>query len=53
MRGKRATLREDDPPHSTRHPLRPPDDRSAARRLAWAVVGVGAFFAATHSLGWW
>ena len=37
---------EDRPPSS------PPDPGSAGRRLAWAVVGMVAFFAMMHLLGW-
>ena len=35
-----------------RPPSSPPDPSSAGRRLAWAVVGMAAFFAAMHLFGW-
>jgi hypothetical protein len=38
--------REDRPPSS------PPDPGSAGRRLVWAIVGMVAFLAAMHLLGW-
>ena len=41
------------PIRRVRRPLRPADPGSAARRLAWAVVGVCAFFVAAHGVGWW
>jgi hypothetical protein len=43
-------FRDDDPTRRARRPLRPPDDGSAARRLAWAVVGAILFVAVTHGL---
>jgi hypothetical protein len=36
-------------PRTDREPSSPPDDPgSAGRRLAWAVVGMAAFFAAMY-----
>ncbi len=49
MRDRHAS-RGDDPPHGTRRPLSPTDDRSAARRLAWAVVGAILFVTVTRGL---
>jgi hypothetical protein len=39
---------DDDPTRQYRRFFRPPDSRSAVRRLAWAVVGALAFLAAMY-----
>lgn len=49
----RHMFREDDPTRRAMHPLRPTGLGSAAHRLAWAVAGTAAFFAAAHVFGWW
>ena len=52
MRGRR-TFRDDGPIRRARRSLRSIDSRSAAHRIAWAVVGLGVFFAAAYGFGWW
>jgi hypothetical protein len=40
-------------PRTEREPASLPDDPgSTGRRLAWAVAGMAAFFAAMHLFGW-
>jgi hypothetical protein len=39
-----------DPRERHRRPLRPPDRRSSARRLMWAIVGAAAFAAVVLAL---
>ena len=52
MRSRR-TSGDDGQTRRILRPLRPTDSRAAAHRIAWAVVGLGVFFAAAYGFGWW
>ncbi len=45
-------IHEDEQDRRDRRPLRFPDERSSARRLLWAVVGVVAYVATKYAFGW-